>query len=116
MKRPPRIQRRRKPNHDVDMTPMIDVVFLLLIFFVMAASFTVRGLDVELPPAKTSEPVAGRVVKWELTEDGVFRLDGIAVSREEVPFALQRIVRSFRENPGQIILAAHPKAPVEARA
>lgn len=53
-------------------------------------------------------------MKWELTEDGVFRLDGIVVSREEVPFALQRIVRSFRENPGQIILAAHPKAPVEA--
>ena len=85
MKRPPRIQRRRKPNHDVDMTPMIDVVFLLLIFFVMAASFTVRGLDVELPPAKTSEPVAGRVVKWELTQDGVFRLDGIVVSAKRCP-------------------------------
>ena len=39
MKRPPRIQRRRKPNHDVDMTPMIDVVFLLLIFFSLVDQF-----------------------------------------------------------------------------
>lgn len=114
MKPKTRIQRRRLSNPEVDMTPMIDVVFLLLIFFVMAASFTVRGLDVTLPPAKTSEPVAGRVVKWELSEDGTFRLDGIVVPRAEIPYELQRIVRSFRDDPGQLILAAHPQAPVEA--
>lgn len=112
--REPLIRPRRIASDDVDMTPMIDCVFLLLIFFVMAASFTVRGLDVDLPPAQTSEPVAGRVVKWELTEAGAFLLDGIPVRREDVPYELQKIVKSFRSEPGQIVLAAHPKAPVEA--
>lgn len=43
--------RRRKQAADINMTPMIDCVFLLLIFFMVATSFTpIPGIRVKLPP------------------------------------------------------------------
>ena len=101
-------------DDDIEMTPIIDVVFLLLIFFVMAASFTVRGLEVQLPAAQSSEPISGRVVTWHLNENGDFFVDDLPVARADAPYTLQRIVESFKKEPGRIVLAAHPKAPVEA--
>lgn len=41
----------------LDLTPIIDVVFLLLIFFIMATTFSMPVLDVVLPTADSAEPV-----------------------------------------------------------
>lgn len=42
--------------NDIDLTPMLDVVFIMLIFFIVTASFVKEvGLDVNLPP-KTDQP------------------------------------------------------------
>lgn len=43
------------PADDMDMTPMVDVVFLLLIFFMVTASFTLQQ-TIETPPAMTEDP------------------------------------------------------------
>jgi biopolymer transport protein ExbD len=40
---------------DLDMTPMVDVVFLLLIFFMVTASFTLQK-SIQQPPLSTEEP------------------------------------------------------------
>ena len=37
-------------DDEPDLTPLIDMVFILLIFFILAASFAVRGIDLDLPP------------------------------------------------------------------
>jgi len=97
-----------------DMTPLIDVVFILLLFFIIAAAFAVRGMDVDLPPAQSSQALSGRVVELRLFFDGSFRCDGVPVSRTEMRGRLQEIVRGFRNRPGQLVLQAAPDAPVEA--
>ena len=38
-------------DDEPDLTPLIDMVFILLIFFILAASFAVRGIDLDLPPS-----------------------------------------------------------------
>jgi len=46
-------KRRAKPNDeaDVDMTPMLDIVFIMLIFFIVTATFLdERGIDLTQPP------------------------------------------------------------------
>lgn len=96
-----------------DLTPLLDVVFILLIFFILAAAFAVRGLDVDLPPAHSSKPLSGRVVEFRLAADGSFMCDGVPVQREDVRSRIQDIVHSFRERPGQLVLKADPAAPVE---
>ena len=54
-----RARRRREPGDesDIDLTPMLDVVFILLIFFVVTASFVKEtGIEVNRPQAATAEP------------------------------------------------------------
>lgn len=44
-------------SNDIDLTPMLDVVFIMLIFFIVTASFVKEiGLDVNLPPDSPDEP------------------------------------------------------------
>ena len=49
-------------DDEPDLTPLIDMVFILLIFFILAASFAVRGIDLDLPPAHSGQALSGRVV------------------------------------------------------
>ncbi len=44
-----------KGNEDMDMTPMVDVTFLLLIFFMVTASFTLQK-SIEQPASKSEDP------------------------------------------------------------
>jgi biopolymer transport protein ExbD len=99
---------------DMDITPLIDVMFILLIFFVTAAAFTVRGIDLDLPSAHSSRSVSGRVVELQLNADGSVLCDGAPVAREDIRAKIQSIIRRFRAEPGQMVLKAAPDAPVEA--
>lgn len=99
---------------DMDITPLIDVMFILLIFFVTAAAFTVRGIDLDLPSAHSSRSISGRVVELRLDSDGGITCDGAPVAREDIRAKVQLIVRRFRSEPGQLVLKAAPDAPVEA--
>lgn len=58
------------PEDELDMTPMVDVTFLLLIFFMVTASFTlVKSL--EQPPAKSEQPSTNVQEDEELLDDYV---------------------------------------------
>ena len=80
-------------DDEPDLTPLIDMVFILLIFFILAASFA---------------------VEIRLLRDGSFLCEGIPVARADIRAKLQSLVRDFRARPGQLVLKAAPDAPVEA--
>ena len=49
--------RSAEETNDIDLTPMLDVVFIMLIFFIVTASFVKEvGLDVSLPPPNPEPP------------------------------------------------------------
>lgn len=106
--------RRKRVVDYLDLTPVMDVVFILLIFFIIASAFAVRGLDLELPSAQSSQALSGRIVEIELLKDGKFLCEGVPVERDFLRYKLQDIVRGFNKNPGQLVLKAHPAAPVDA--
>ena len=55
-----RIRRRLKPSVNADMVPMIDVVFQLVIFFMISSTFIqVPGIALTLPESETAERVTG---------------------------------------------------------
>jgi biopolymer transport protein ExbD len=97
-----------------DLTPLIDMVFILLIFFILASAFAVRGLDMSLPPAHSSQALSGRVVELRLLSDGSFLCEDVPVAREDMRAKLHSLVLGFREKPGQLVLKTAPDAPVEA--
>lgn len=48
--------RRKRQETQIDMTPMLDIVFIMLIFFIVTTSFVKEaGIDVNTPSAKTSQ-------------------------------------------------------------
>ena len=105
---------RSEHSTDLDLTPFMDVIFILLIFFIIASAFAVRGLDLDLPSAQSSQALSGRVVEVRLEENGSYLCDGVPVEREFLRYKLQEIVRGFKKEPGQLVLKADPKAPVDA--
>lgn len=86
----------------IPMTPLIDVVFLLLIFFLVAATISdeERQMDVQLPSASEAQPLTAqpREVVININRQGQF-----VVSRENV--TLQRLEQILQtaaaSNPGR---------------
>ena len=90
---------------EVDLTPMLDVVFIMLIFFIVTASFVKEaGIDVQRPPAQTAENQDKGNILIAITESGEIWIDRHAVD----PSSLQaNIERLHGENPqGSIVVLA----------
>ena len=72
------------------LTPMIDIIFLLTLFFVLNTSFRQeRYIDVNLPESETSEDIQAEGLVLTLRSDGTLDLDGMEVSWESLTGALE---------------------------
>lgn len=58
--------RRKRSFEEMDMTPMVDITFLLLIFFMVTAAFALQK-SLEVPPINEQE--GGSSERWEQTEE-----------------------------------------------
>ncbi len=69
-----RFSRRLKPQAVVDLVPMIDVVFQLVIFFMVSSTFIMTpGIALDLPSSSSSEPVVmDRMVITLVSADEVY--------------------------------------------
>jgi biopolymer transport protein ExbD len=77
-------RRRLSPNANVDLIPMIDVVFQLVVFFMVSSTFVMTpGIALDLPESTSSEPVViNRVVVTVVSADQIY-LNRDRVSFEE---------------------------------
>lgn len=83
-------RRGKRGDVQIDLTPLIDVVFQLLIFFVLTATFQQNpSFRVKLPKAKnrevTSEPKA---VVVEISPDGIIEIDKKRIDERELELRL----------------------------
>jgi len=90
---------RRRPNRrtdkaDVNMTPMLDIVFILLIFFIVTATFLQEeGIDLTPPPDSDAEtpPDAPTPILVQLTDENRVFVNQDATSAGRVMAAVSRI-------------------------
>ncbi len=69
----------------LDIAPLIDVIFLLLIFFMLTSSFVFQpGIRVNLPRAVTSEVLQKELLVVTVTEDSEFFICERPVSEDEL--------------------------------
>lgn len=94
----------KEENHtlSIELTPLIDMVFLLLIFFLVATTFRQeeREMQIALPFASSSAPISAmaRELIVNVAADGAIIVGGRPVDRE----SLQRIVtEAVATNPDQ---------------
>ena len=65
---------------EIDLTPMLDVVFILLIFFIVTSVFvTEAGIDVSKPQGSTAEPKSKDLILIAVTSDGEVWMNGEAI-------------------------------------
>ncbi len=82
----------------IDIAPLIDVIFLLLIFFMLSSSFTFQsGINVKLPKAVTSDIIKDENVIIIITSEDVIYLNGNLVTLKELASKLKDI--NYKEQP-----------------
>ncbi len=90
---------------EINMTPLIDMVFILLIFFIVTTSFVKEtGIDVNRPTAQSAEREAEGNILIAISNDGEIWLDRRQISLDSVRPHVERL---HAENPegGIVILA-----------
>jgi biopolymer transport protein ExbD len=102
-------KKRDEPDAEVSMTPMIDVVFQLLIYFLV--TFTtpdvLAHLDISRPapdPSQTEQRIPPKMIRVNVYEEG-FSLNGRAVDRQELASILNRLA-SFSTSQTVLITCA----------
>ena len=83
---------KEKSTFKLDLIPMINVVFLLLIFFMLTSTTSLQIKKVELPTAKTAEKNSKQFLTVTIDKDGSFELDGKAITMEALPVHLEKKV------------------------
>jgi biopolymer transport protein ExbD len=102
-------RRRELDQSEVNLTPMLDVVFIMLIFFIVTASFVKEsGIDITRPPAATAERQERGNIIVAITAD-----NDIWIDRRQVAIKALRanIERLHAENPqGSVVIQADTKS------
>ena len=109
-----RLSRRRDDSPDITLTPLIDVVFLLLIFFMVSTTFSQHArLEIELPEASTEKDQAETEnVEISIDVKGRYYVNG----RQLVNSQLATLKQAMRKAAGDqkspiIVISADAKTP-----
>lgn len=95
-----KVKRRKKRSIlPLDLVPLIDIVFLLLIFFMLTATFTIQsGIKVKLPKVATSGEEMEKRLTIYLTADNVLYLNKERVELNDLRAKLKSLAGGERRN------------------
>jgi len=95
------IQEENKPYDDINITPMLDLAYVLLVIFIIMTTASVQGIKVNLPKASSTPSLAKPQTKAiTITGDGTIFLDTYPVTLQQ----LESTLRQYK--------AANPQLPV----
>lgn len=98
-------------SNDIDLTPMLDVVFIMLIFFIVTASFVREmGVDVNIPEKSDQPPPddAERNILVRITSDSQIWMEQRRVDERAVRSNIERLRAEFPR--ASVIIQAHGDA------
>lgn len=89
------------PIVDINITPFVDVVLVLLVIFMVTAHFIVnKGMKLELPKASTAEQLENqKTFNISIGKSGEFMLDGKSTSVDE----LKTVARDATKNKSKVV-------------
>ncbi|MBN2001030.1 biopolymer transporter ExbD [candidate division KSB1 bacterium] len=95
----------RKKSQGINITSLIDVMFILLIFFMVSSSFIEQpGMKLELPTTKSQEVAKIENLVIYISKEGDIQLNEIPVALENLPEEIKKLVPQLDEK--TIILKA----------
>ena len=105
-----KFQYKEKAPFKLDLIPMINIVFLLLIFFMLTATTPSKeGTKVELPKARTGEKSNKQYVNVTIDKKGVLQLEGDTITFDALPAQLEKKVNGQKN----IVISIHADKVIE---
>lgn len=106
------IFQEQEENEEINMTPMLDVVFILLIFFIVTASFVKEaGIEVNRPEAATAVKKERANILVAISDKGEIWINKRRVDVRTVQANIERLKA---ENPqGTVVIQADKKATTD---
>lgn len=105
-----KFQYKEKTPFKLDLIPMINIVFLLLIFFMLTATTPSKeGTKVELPKARTGEKSNKQYVNVTIDKKGVLQLEGDTITFDALPAQLEKKVNGQKN----IVISIHADKVIE---
>ena len=102
---------RRAPMAEINVTPMVDVMLVLLIIFMVTAPLLVAGVPVDLPDSKAGAlDQEQQPVQISLDQTGSLFIDDEAVAPDQLAARLAGIAASSREEGGPRIFLRADRA------
>ena len=96
---------RRNRGSDINMAPLIDMIFILLIFFLVTTSFVKEsGVDVERPVAATATAKEQTNVVVGIDKDGIIHVENRVIDVRSVRGYMERFLAETPE--GSVVIAA----------
>ena len=101
--------KEQEEEQEINITPMLDVVFIMLIFFIVTASFVKEaGIDVNKPDASTAEPKQKANILVAIDSQNAIWIDRRQVDPRAVRANIERL---HAENPqGTVVIQADEDA------
>lgn len=108
-----RTSKSQEQGQAIDLTPMLDVVFIMLIFFIVTASFIkLPGVEVTKVDANTADPYKKVGILVAVSDNNEFWIDK---KRVEINALKLNLTRLFNENPkGGMVIQADNDSDIEA--
>lgn len=104
------IRRKKRNAAVIDIAPMMDMVFILLIFFIVTSTFTREtGLDVTKPRASTATDLARESILVGVSRQGTVHINETRVNISSLRSILQGMMAEAPDRP--VIIVADRGAP-----
>src|SRR5271157_104351 len=78
------VQARRKPYDEINITPMLDLAYVLLIIFIIMTTASVQGIKVDLPKASSSTTLDSQTKAITVANDGQVYYEAVPVTMAEL--------------------------------
>jgi biopolymer transport protein ExbD len=112
-----RLNREEPESPEINITPLIDVVFLLLIFFMVSTTFSqLSELKIELPEADADKrEQAPEVLEVAIDVQGRYFVNGRPLVNTRVETLVEALKRAREEGSGQsVVISADARTPHQA--
>jgi biopolymer transport protein ExbD len=91
---------RRKPYNEINITPMLDLAYVLLVIFIIMTTAAVQGIKVQLPTASATQSLSqAKTQVISIQDDGTVSVNAVPVSMAELQTQLQAAIAADPQTP-----------------
>ena len=101
------VQAETKPYDSINVTPMLDLAYVLLVIFILMTTASVQGLSINLPkPSNKPSTEKHEIRIIQIRPDGSLHLNGVGVSVRELEVQLKATLA--RDPKASVVLKGDP--------